>query len=277
MRMENEQGAVLLIGHGSRDPEGNREFSALVENLRHRWPDRTVAGAFLEMAEPGIPHVMERLAARGIREVWAIPVILLPARHVREEIPEILARSAREWGVRVRYGRPLGLHPGVLDMLVDRLAEAAGEWELSTGKAEGTAVVFVGRGSSNTEANGQLYRLARLFWEKCGADWVEPCFVGVTYPDVPTALRRAVLSGVRRVVVLPYLLFTGVLMKRLAGWVEEAQAEMPEVEFRLARYLAGHPKLEDIVAGRLQELMHEMARGGDGDGEDFRRRVWAGQ
>lgn len=245
--MTDDRRAVLLIGHGSRDPEGNREFTRLVEQVGSCLPGRRVAKAFLELAEPDIAKTLEFLASQGVREVWAVPVILLPARHVREEIPEILAREAARHGIAVHYGRPLGRHPALLGILQDRLAEAGG--------ADGrTAVVLVGRGSSNREANAEFYRLSRLFWEQCGAAWVEPCFVGITYPDVQTALRRAVMPGIHRVVVLPYLLFTGVLMKRLEQWVEEARSHAPGVQYETARYLAGHPELAQIVVDRIEEL-----------------------
>ncbi|MDI3256361.1 MAG: sirohydrochlorin chelatase [Kyrpidia sp.] len=268
--MRAEDAAVLLVGHGSRDAEGNREFAELVRHLARRWPGRRVAGAFLELAEPGISDVLETLAGQGVREVWAVPVILLPARHVRDEIPEILARAARRWGLRVRYGRPLGLHPGVVQVMKDRLMEMGG----ASGE---TTVVLVGRGSSRTEANAQFYRIARTFWEESGVAWVEPCFVGITYPDVPTALRRAGALGTDRVVVVPYMLFTGVLMKRLAEWVADVRGERTGVRYELARYLAGHPRIEEIVAERVEELAKQASEGGDGDGEDFRDRVWTRQ
>ncbi|MDI3328124.1 MAG: sirohydrochlorin chelatase [Alicyclobacillaceae bacterium] len=239
--------AVLLVGHGSRDPEGNREFAGLVDRIRSRFSGRRVEGAFLELARPEIPETLDRLASEGVREVWAVPVILLPARHVREEIPEILAESARRLGLRVRYGRPLGSHPALLAVLEDRLREVGGA-------ASETAVVLVGRGSSRREANADFYRLTRLFWEQTGVAWVEPCFAGITFPDVPTALERAAGAGLRRVAVVPYLLFTGVLMNRIRDWVEAARRAHPGVSFHVGRYLAGHPLLEEVVAGRIEEL-----------------------
>ena len=46
--------ALLIVGHGSRDPRGVREFHGLVDLVRRRNPSLTVEGGFIELSRPPI-------------------------------------------------------------------------------------------------------------------------------------------------------------------------------------------------------------------------------
>ena len=67
--------AVLLIGHGSRDEEGNEEFLRFVDELQASMTGQTVVGCFLEFAEPNIPAGIEVCMALGATRIVAVPVI----------------------------------------------------------------------------------------------------------------------------------------------------------------------------------------------------------
>ncbi|WP_018132726.1 sirohydrochlorin chelatase [Effusibacillus pohliae] len=245
------QEAVLLIGHGSRDAEGNRQFESFVERVRARKPDTRIELAYLELARPTIGETIERLAAEGVTAITAVPVILLAAGHVKIEIPHMLDEARqRHPQLQIRYGRHLGLHHAILEIMEERLqaAETAGH------NRQDTTVLLVGRGSSDPDANGDLYKLARILWERTGVAHVETCFIGVTYPDFPGGVRRAANTGTSSVIVLPYFLFTGVLMKRMEAMLQELSLQFPAVAFSLADTFGYHPKLVDIVSDRIEEV-----------------------
>ncbi|GAX91021.1 sirohydrochlorin chelatase [Effusibacillus lacus] len=243
--------AVLLIGHGSRDPEGNAEFAAFVEKLKELRSDIRIDLAYLELARPTIGETIDRLAAEGVSRITAVPVILLAAGHVKAEIPHILDEARkRHPHLDIQYGRHLGLHEQVLNILEERLAEAEQEGQ----DRKDTTVLLVGRGSSDADANGDLYKLSRILWERTGVAGVEVCFIGVTYPDFPGGVRRAAAAGTSHVIVLPYFLFTGVLMKRMESMLQELSPEFPAVSFALANYFGYHPGLLEIVSDRMDEV-----------------------
>ena len=83
----------LLIGHGSRDREGNDEFVALVEALRKRNPDRIIDAAFVEQAEPGMKAVLESYGGASPKTVWILPLLLFGAGHSKKEIPEAINQA----------------------------------------------------------------------------------------------------------------------------------------------------------------------------------------
>lgn len=88
-------------------------------------------------------------------------------------------------------------------------------------------MLFVGRGSSDPEANAEACKLARLLWEGSGLAAVETCFIGITHPRLPVGLERALSWQPRRVIVLPYFLFTGVLVKKSRRRCKSGDANTP--------------------------------------------------
>lgn len=246
--------ALLLVGHGSREDEGNAQFVDLVSQVKSVVGLRLVEHCFIELAEPGIAAGIEACVRRGAQRVTVLPVTLLTANHAKVEIPEYLdAARERHPGVGFHYGRPFGIDPLMMDILGDRLAEV----EASHGPFERseTAVIVVGRGSSDPDANSDLAKVARLLLEHEQVALTEICYTGVTLPDLPTVIRRIARLGYRRVVVLPYFLFTGVLIRRIAGWVEQCRAELPEMAIHLGQHFVGHPNLVGLLLRREQEAV----------------------
>lgn len=243
---------VLLIGHGSRDDEGNREFLRFVEQLRQDVAEQEIVACFLEFAEPDIAAGIETCMAMGAARIVAVPVILLAASHVKLEIPEHLAAARdRHPGVEIVYGRNIGLHERLLDLLTERFAEQTAE--LDEKALRQTAIVLMGRGSSDPDANGDVYKIARVLWERTGVLTVETCFTGITFPRLPEGVARAVRLGAQRVIVVPYFLFTGVLIKRMQALLQSLQPQYPEVPLQMAGYFGLHSYLQEVVVDRVIE------------------------
>ena len=117
--------AVLLVDHGSRRPQANEQLETLAEQLRARLPDRLVVTAHLEIAEPDIAAGLDACAAAGATEVVVHPYFLGPGRHPTDDIPRQVADAReRHAGMSIRISDPLGLHSGILDVMVDRIEKA---------------------------------------------------------------------------------------------------------------------------------------------------------
>jgi sirohydrochlorin cobaltochelatase len=95
-----------------------------------------------------------------------------------------------------------------------------------------------------------------MLWEGMVFGWAEAAFSGVAHPRVDAALDRAARMGFRRIVVFPYFLFTGILVKRIYAATDEAAARHPEIEFVKAGYLRDHPLLLDAFVERVEEIAH---------------------
>ena len=243
--------AVLICGHGSRDPEAIAEFELVAAALRPRLPDFDFATGYLEFARPTICDGLAVLAARGARRILAIPGMLFAASHVKNDLPwEMNSFMADNPGIDVRLGRDLGIDPKLLQAAAARIAAAA---DPGIARAE-TLLVVVGRGTNDPDANSNISKLARMLWEGMGFGWAEVAFSGVAHPRVDAALTRAARLGFRRIIVFPYFLFTGVLVRRIYAQTETVARLFPEIEFIKALYLRDHPEVIGAFGDRVGEV-----------------------
>jgi sirohydrochlorin cobaltochelatase len=242
---------LLLVGHGTREPAGVEQFHAFVARVQHLAPHLDVAGGFIELADPPVTEAVARLSALGHREIVAVPLVLVAASHSKGDVPAALLREqVRMPGLSFRYGRPLGVHPIVVSLLDQRLAAAVPLAERAT-----TAVVVVGRGATDPDANADVAKVARLLWE--GRDWpiVEPAFISLTTPSVPDAMERCRRLGATRIAVVPYFLFAGVLPDRVVTQAVEYAAEHPDLDVRVAAILGGDDAVAELVLERYAEAV----------------------
>ena len=119
---------------------------------------------------------------------------------------------------------------------------------------EQTLLLLVGRGASDPDANADVAKVMRLLWEGLGLGWGETAYSGVTFPLTAPALDHAVRLGFPRIVVFPWFLFTGVLVKRIRAAVEAAAAKHPGVEFVQAKYFSDHPLILQTFVQRAEEI-----------------------
>jgi len=247
---------LLVVGHGTRDDAGVKEFGAFVERLADRAPGRSSAGGFIELSPPPLTDTVTRLREEGHDRLVAVPLMLVAAGHAKGDIPGALAREReRHPGLRFVYGRPLGPHPGLLALLRERLDAALGGADPA-----GTTVLLVGRGSTDPDANAEVVKVARLLWETYGEDGdrlagVEPAFISLAPPGVPDGLARCRTLGARRVVVLPYFLFSGVLPDRVAEQSHRFAADHPDVDVRVAEVIGDCDGLAELVEERYAEAL----------------------
>ncbi|MFF9606868.1 sirohydrochlorin chelatase [Streptomyces sp. NPDC014684] len=245
--------ALLIAGHGTRDEAGAEAFRDFVRELGRRHPELPVAGGFIELSPPPLGEAVTELVERGVRRFAAVPLMLVSAGHAKGDIPAALNREKeRHPGISYTYGRPLGPHPALLDVLRRRLEEALAG---TSAERSDVTVLLVGRGSTDPDANAEVHKAARLLWEGRGYAGVETAFVSLAAPDVPGGLDRCARLGARRIVVLPYFLFTGILPDRVRRQTEEWGAAHPELEVRSADVIGPEPELLDLVMERYAEAV----------------------
>lgn len=246
---------IMICGHGSRNAHAETEFARFVLALRRRLGEVPVEYGFLEFANPVLAAGLDRLAARGVRRILAAPGMLFAAGHAKNDIPAVLNGWAeRNPGIAVAYGRELGVDLKMLNAAADRVRQAIAKAGDSV-PADQTLLLLVGRGSSDPDANSNVAKMARMLWEGLGLGWAETAYSGVTFPSVEAALENAARLPFRRVVVFPYFLFTGVLVKRIYAAADAAAARHRHVEIVKADYLGDHPLVLDTMIDRIGEIV----------------------
>jgi len=246
---------LLLAAHGTRDPAGVAGFQALAARVADLAGQDgiEVAGGFIELSAPPLRDAVTSLAATslastGPARIVAVPLMLVAAGHAKGDIPAALAREqARHPGVSFTYARTLGPHPALIELLDARVAAVAGDTP--------PAVLVVGRGSTDPDANADVVKTARLLWEGRDYPLAETAFVSLARPDVAEGLERCRLLGARRIVVARYFLFPGVLPDRVAEQAAQYAAAHPELDVAVADVLGDCDELAALVLERYREAL----------------------
>jgi sirohydrochlorin cobaltochelatase len=249
---------VLVCGHGSRNRLAVAEFAALAEGLRQRLAGVPVEHGYLEFARPVLREGLEALRGRGVQHVLAVPAMLFAAGHAKNDIPSVLNTFAAETGLRIDYGRELGVDRRMIQAAAARLQEALDRADGDGDRCvplHDTLLVVVGRGSSDPDANSNVAKVTRMLVEGFGFGWGETLYAGVTFPLVEPGLRHVVRLGYRRILVFPYFLFSGVLVSRIVQHTARVAAEHPDIEFVQGSYLGDHPSVIETFVERVEEVV----------------------
>ena len=116
--------ALLLIAHGSRQEEANADLLHLAESLRRR-EQTLVEAAFLELAEPDIDEGGARCVRQGAEQVILVPYFLSAGVHVRRDLTAARTRLAERFpDVEFRLAEPLGRHPMLMDVVMERVRQS---------------------------------------------------------------------------------------------------------------------------------------------------------
>ncbi len=241
------QRPLLMVGHGTRDESGRQSFLEFASVYQALDTSRPVIPCFLELTEPTIQAGVDLCVAKGYTDISVLPVLLFAARHNKFDITNELDRArARHPQLKFHYGRHFGITPGIIELWQERLAQLDSP-HLSRSE---TVLLFVGRGSSDPDANGDVCKLARIVWEGSGYSTVETCFIGITHPRLEEGFQRARLYQPKRIIVLPYFLFTGLLVKKIFDITAQQQEQYPDIAITCLPEMGLHPQLFSIIRER---------------------------
>ena len=253
--------ALLMIAHGTRNPDVAAEVERLIGLVRQRL-GVPVGMAWVEwdLIEPAPVDAVGSLLGQGADSLVTLPLLAFAAGHAKTDVPEELARIDDAYpGLARRHGTVVGLHPGLLELARRRVADARAAAGLALDVPDDEALLVTGPGSSDPDANGDLAKAGRFLAETTGHRWAEIAFAGVSWPKADEALRRMRAAGARRVTRFSWSLLAGVLERR----VDQMAAGVTD-ETGLAVVDAGRfgpdGALADAVADRYHEALHGDAR-----------------
>lgn len=242
---------VLLVGHGSRDPAGNREIEAFAQQWRARRPNWQIEVCFIEFDEVLVADGLNR-AAQAAQRVIVVPLILNAAGHVKMEIPEhIETARLRHPTTEFIYAPHLGASDPILAILKRNLSQAMQELDMPDPRT--TGVILLGRGASDRMANGEVAKMARWLQESGDHELVDIAFTGITHPRLERVVQRHARLGMTQLVVVPYYLFTGTLMERIKRQVEHLKQQYPHIRFARSEHFG----FEDEIFALLEQRVGE--------------------
>jgi sirohydrochlorin cobaltochelatase len=112
------QQAIILFGHGSRDPLWRQPIDAVAQRIRRAQPELPVLCAFLELEQPDIATATQELASLGAGQITIVPMFLGTGRHAREDLPLLVEQLRRQHpAINFLVQQPVGEDSRLLDLL----------------------------------------------------------------------------------------------------------------------------------------------------------------
>jgi sirohydrochlorin ferrochelatase len=239
--------AIVYICHGSRLKSAQEEAIAFIQDCMKDNECVIQEYAFLEYASPTVEQSFRSCINQGATQIVAIPVLLLTAAHAKDDIPKELTRLNLLYPeVDVHFTDPIGVHPHMIELVVKRLSEA------KFPVTDQSVVLLVGRGSSDPDVERDFRIIAEMVKKKLGVPRVEVCFLAGASPSLEDALREVKTPPYDSLYVMPYLLFTGVLMQKIKRLIMQ-EADITEGNVVVCDYLGYDVLVSKVLQERAKE------------------------
>ncbi|MCG8761924.1 sirohydrochlorin chelatase [Tenacibaculum finnmarkense] len=217
---------ILLCGHGSRTKTGTDAFKQLVEALQARYTDYEVDYGFLEFNHPVYEASIERMYQKGIREIYALPIILFAGSHAKNDIPyEMNTIQSYYSDLTIKMGKHLGVNSFLLELAQKRILEEESKHPVIDRKD--ICLMVVGRGTTDTDANSDVHKLACMLGEGMGFGFTTVAYSGTAYPTVTKSLELTSKMEFKRTIAIPFFFFTGILLERIYNQIRTFSETSP--------------------------------------------------
>ncbi len=122
----SERKAVVLFGHGARDPEWARPMERTREALRKQAPELRVELAFLELMRPTLEEAIDTLAGQGVTRITVVPMFLAHGGHLKRDVPVLIeAARRRHPGCGIDQALAVGEAEGVVTAMAEYALRSA--------------------------------------------------------------------------------------------------------------------------------------------------------
>ena len=114
--------SLILVAHGSKDPKWCKSF----ENFVGAGRDLHLHLAYMDINEPSLFSVTEKLSKNGTKKIKILPLFMSGGGHVDKDIPEQVR------GLKIKFPEidfeilsPIGEHPKVISSMQEIIKEYA--------------------------------------------------------------------------------------------------------------------------------------------------------
>ena len=116
---------VMLIGHGSVDPNAKMALDYVIKGLTDSY--RNVSRCWLEIEQPDIFEGIKTCAKNNPRVLISVFYFLHEGAHVKTDINLDLNPALAESGIKTHYStKHLGADPKMIDLIIARAGEVEG-------------------------------------------------------------------------------------------------------------------------------------------------------
>ena len=245
--------AILYVGHGTRSKKGADEAKQFLEGVMQEVECAIQEISFLELTEPFIDEGFTRCVDRGATSICVVPVFLLSAGHIKKDIPEALEPLKQKYPqIPVEIAGPLGVRHDILDALAELIKDALPDVSCDD------SVLIVGRGSSDLAILESFETIVSGVKGRIELAHVESCYLAAAAPTFQEGIEGICRKATGRVIVVPYLLFEGLLLAEVRAEVRKRNMDRDSV--LLIKTLGKHQAVVNIIKNRARgEVEHYAA------------------
>ncbi len=217
--------AILYIGHGTRSKKGAEEAQSFIERVMGRVDVPIQEICFLELTEPLIEEGFTTCVERGATTIEVVPLFLLAAGHIKQDIPQALSLLQEKYPqIQVNVQDPFGVQGGILNAIAELVRDSVNELEPRD------RLLIVGRGSSDPAIHADFAMIAAGIKERLEIEHVSVCYLAAAEPRLREGLETiSASSDTGRVIVVPYLLFSGLLIAEVDHEVRKRQKQGQQI------------------------------------------------
>lgn len=240
---------ILLIGHGSRDQQGTKQFFQLADRLAESVSPMVVEPALLEFQEPTIQQAWHSLVAHGVQHIHVAPLLLFAAGHAKQDIPDVIEKCRQQTPkVTWNQSHPLSRHSSVVDLVVQQVRTAIENRQ----SLDRTALIMVGRGNRDPCAQADMRVLSELVDHRVESVSTYTAFYAMAEPKLTDVLESVGASDAYdSIIVHPHLLFEGRLHQAITEQVNLAANKFQTIPITMSRYLGPTRQVAQAIADRV--------------------------
>jgi sirohydrochlorin ferrochelatase len=246
--------AILYIGHGTRSKKGADEAKAFLNRVIEAVSAQIQEISFLELTKPFIDEGFTRCVERGATSICVVPVFLLSAGHIKTDIPQALKPLRQKYPhIPVEMAEPFGVRDDILNAMIELIRDTVQD------TSEDDSVLIVGRGSSDPAIHQSFKEIAHGVRARLKTKDVHVCYLAATTPTFREGMEHLCGEAKGRVIVVPYLLFEGLLLTEMRSEVQKRNKNDQSVILTPA--LGKHPTMLEIMTKRVtnEEVQHAAA------------------
>ena len=287
----HKKNVIVLVGHGSRQDAAQKNFEKLRDAFQKKYAPVVkqkifykmfheifheifhkvfykVLYGYIEAAEPILKDALEEAAKqvsssmvprkffKNRPRIIIIPVLLFAAGHAKNDIPQAIAKVQKKYpNISFYQGNVLGVDYDLALLASKRYRESIATRQTQPYPPQ-TAIIYIGRGSNDAQACFDLRRQALLFEKVLGPNYAElyTCFIAMQKPSVADVLSLLKDNKqIKHLIVLPHILFTGILYDRIEEQFAEFQKKNPSMSVFLSSPLGLDALLLKVLGKRVKK------------------------
>ncbi len=245
---------ILIICHGSRFDTASKEAEKIVKSLQNINKYGRVLIGFIGFNEPDVFAALDELAADSPDHIVIVPLILFEGKHAANDILQTLQYGKNKYPqINFIATKIIGAGQALLPIVFDNIASAFGPLKIRDDEA---VILMVFRGSSSQnvlEESKSIMAQVRKRYPYLYASYIEINSPGI-YDGLLMAQEDAVKYGKKHIIIIPYLLFGGILLNKIHEMVDRAVDKSTTVS------IAQHLGISSKFLGSILNIIDETVK-----------------